>query len=86
MKLTDIPVIINNVKERASLMQFWSRIRAGEGMSLARLKAILAAVLLDLEVARTDPILPGVDAVTWGDEEADASVKLDLQVSKQMRS
>ncbi len=63
--------------------EFWSRLGTeGEHRKLQEslLRAQLAAVLLDQEVVRQAAVDEKHSKVTWGIQEADGYIKLDLQV------
>lgn len=62
---------------------FWSRLakeKAHRELQLRLLHEQLAAVLLDREVVRQEPVHSSHPTVTWGMQEADGYLKLDLQV------
>ncbi|BDA44297.1 hypothetical protein COCOBI_05-4810 [Coccomyxa sp. Obi] len=80
VKPPDVHRLVAAVRDMAcGQNNFWPRLLEARGVSRERLHAMLAVIVLDRPVKRLDRILPDVPGVSWGTEEVDGTVKLDLQ-------
>ena len=82
LDVSDVEDVLLKV-EHAAQDEFWSGLATDEKhrkLQQCLLKAQLAAVLLDHEVVRQEYVDEKLSNLTWGVQEADGYIKLDIQV------
>ena len=83
LNVAEVPGVLCRLQDLA-LDDFWTKLaslKEHRDLQLQLLQAQLAAVLLDRQVLRGEPVHSSHPRVTWGVQESDDYVKLDLQVT-----